>query len=167
MPPHSKGCLLFDWGDTLMRDLKEFNGPMKDWPRLQAVPGAAGMLAALSPDWTLALATNAVDSDEADIRAALQRVGLNRWIDRVYCARQIGHRKPSFEFYLYIMADLELAPRSIWMIGDNYETDVAGAITCGLRAIWFNEHSLEERGNDLHRTIHALVDLPAVLEDLM
>ena len=31
-PP--KGCLLFDWGDTLMRDFKEFDGPMKDWRRL-------------------------------------------------------------------------------------------------------------------------------------
>jgi len=22
-----KGCILFDWGDTLMRDFKEFSGP--------------------------------------------------------------------------------------------------------------------------------------------
>ena len=79
-----RGCLLFDWGDTLMRDFNGFNGPMKDWPRLEVLPGAAEILAALHPDWNLALATNAEASDETDIRAALQRVDLDQWIDNVY-----------------------------------------------------------------------------------
>jgi len=80
-----KGSILFDWGDTLMRVFPEYTGPMKDWPRLEAVPGAAGMLDALHEDWILALATNAADSDEADIRAALRRVDLERRLDKVYC----------------------------------------------------------------------------------
>jgi len=83
MPGHPKPCLLFDWGDTLMRDFKEYTGPMKDWPRLEVVPGAAEMLARLHPDWMLALATNADVSSEVDIRLALQRVDLDRWLDRV------------------------------------------------------------------------------------
>jgi FMN phosphatase YigB (HAD superfamily) len=45
--------------------------------------------------------------------------------------------------------------------------DVLGANACGMRAIWFNEHSLEERQAVLHRSIHSLAALPEVLKDLM
>src|SRR5512140_3698060 len=105
---HKKGAILFDWGDTLMRVFPEFHGPMKDWPRLEAVAGAAEMLTALQPDWTLCLATNAADSDEADIRAALRRVDLERWLDKIYCARAIGYQKPAREYFDYIRRDLGL-----------------------------------------------------------
>jgi FMN phosphatase YigB (HAD superfamily) len=162
-----KGCILFDWGDTLMRDFKEFSGPMKDWPFLEAIPGAAEMLAILRPDWNLALATNAMDSDETDIRTALQRVGLNHLLDKVYCFKKIGYKKPSPAFYQYILADLKLTSRSICMVGDNYEVDVLGANACGFRAIWFNEHSLEAREDDLHRTVHALSTLPDLLKKFL
>jgi putative hydrolase of the HAD superfamily len=167
MPGHPKGCLLFDWGDTLMRDMQEFTGPMKDWPRVEAIPGAAEMLAALHPDWILAIATNAADSDEMDIRAALQRVDLDRWLDKVYCFNKIRHKKPSLEFFQYILEDLKLSPQSVCMVGDNYEVDVLGANSCGMRAIWFNEHSLEERQAALHRSIHSLAALPEALKDFM
>jgi putative hydrolase of the HAD superfamily len=164
MREHPKGCILFDWGDTLMRDFKEFNGPMKDWPFLEAIPGAAEILAVLRSDWILAIATNAGVSDEADIWAALQRVNLDQLLDKVYCFKKIGHKKPSFEFYQYILDDLKLTPQSILMVGDNYDADVLGANACGIRAIWFNEHSLEVREDDLHRTIHELGRLPVSLE---
>ena len=111
MAHSSKGCILFDWGDTLMRDFKEFSGPMKDWPRVEAVQGAAEMLSALYPDWTLALATNAADSDEEEIRLALQRVGLAVYLDKIYCFKTIGHKKPSLEFFNYILNDLGLSPK--------------------------------------------------------
>ena len=164
MDEHLKGGILFDWGDTLMRDFKEFNGPMKDWPRLEVIPGASEMLAALRTHWILAIATNADVSDEADIWLALQWVHLDQWLDKVYCFKNIGHKKPSVEFYQYILDDLKLTPRSIFMVGDNYEADVLGANACGIRAVWFNEHSLEVRENDLQRTIHELGKLPEALK---
>jgi putative hydrolase of the HAD superfamily len=161
MDRRPQGCLLFDWGDTLMRDFKEFSGPMKDWPEVEALPGAAEMLAGLHPDWILAVATNADVSEEAEIRAALNRVGLDRWLDKIYCFKKIGHKKPSPEFFAYILNDLGLAPDRVVMVGDNYEADVLGANACGLRAVWFNEFSQEDRRNDMHCTIH---DLRALLK---
>ncbi|HTX93198.1 MAG TPA: HAD-IIIA family hydrolase [Anaerolineales bacterium] len=167
MGRHPKGCLLFDWGDTLMRDFKEFSSPMKDWPKVEAVPGAAEMLSALHPDWTLALATNADVSDEADIRAALQRAGLDRWLEKIYCFRKIGHKKPSPEFFRYILEDLGLSPDRVVMVGDNYEADVLGANACGLKAVWFNPHTDEERKNERQRTVRRLAALPDLLPEFM
>jgi putative hydrolase of the HAD superfamily len=130
-------AILFDWGDTLMRVFPQFDGPMKDWPRVEAVPGAAEMLESLHEDWTLCLATNAADSDEADIRLALARVDLDRWLDKVYCFKTIGFKKPARQFYQAILQDLGLPPERVIMVGDDYETDVLGARRIGLRAVWF------------------------------
>ena len=163
MERQSKGCILIDWGDTLMRDLKEFSGPMKDWPRVEAIPDAKEILAFLHANWILAVATNADYSDEKDIRAALQRVNLDRWLEKVYCFKKVGHKKPSLEFYQYILNDLKLNPLSTFMVGDNFEADVLGANCCGIRAVWFNNRDDEHRRTDMLRTILRLDDLPAVL----
>lgn len=58
-------CLLFDWGDTLMRDFPQFSGSMATWPKVEMVDGADEVLQLLGTSWQLALATNAVDSTEA------------------------------------------------------------------------------------------------------
>ena len=165
MVRQTKGCILFDWGDTLMRDFPEFGSPMKDWPRLEALPHAGETLAALHPYWTLALATNADASNEADIREALRRVDLERWLDRIYCFKQIGYKKPSPEFFNFILKDLGLMPRQALMVGDHFEADVLGANRCGIRAIWFNEHSEEMRESDMLRTVHDLSEIPALLKE--
>ncbi len=163
MAPQTNGCILFDWGDTLMRDFKEFNGPMKDWPHVEAVPGAAEILATLHTGWILAIATNADVSNVQDIRAALKRVNLDQWLDKIYCFKTIGHNKPSLEFYRYILDDLKLSSRTIFMVGDHYEADVLGANRCGIRAVWFNDRDDENRQAEMVRTIHRLSDLPVIL----
>lgn len=160
------GCLLFDWGDTLMRDFSSFNGPMKDWPIVEAMPGAQETLAALHADWTLALATNADVSTEDDIWAALHRVGLDLELDKVYSYKKIGHKKPSPEFFQHILNDLRLTPDQVVMVGDSYENDVLGANRSGLRAIWFNWQTSEIRETVSYRTIHELGELPGILKNL-
>lgn len=162
-----KGCILFDWGDTLMRVFPEFSGPMKDWPRVEAVSGAAEMLATLHPNWILAVATNAADSEEENIRLALHRVGLDRYLDKIYCFKTIGHKKPSPEFFNYLLEDLGLPAGEMVMVGDDYVADVLGANACGLRAVWFNERSDEEHKNEQQRTIHELDALPELLKGFM
>jgi FMN phosphatase YigB (HAD superfamily) len=160
-----KGCVLFDWGDTLMRVLPQFHGPMKDWPQVEAVTGAAALLEALHPQWTLALATNAADSDEADIQAALRRVGLDSWLDKIFCFKNVGFQKPYPEFFQFILEDLNLPVDKAIMVGDNVETDVQGALANGLKAIWFNEISTEEIKLDGCWTVHALREVVDILEN--
>ncbi|MFQ5569645.1 MAG: HAD family hydrolase [Rhodothermales bacterium] len=156
--------LLFDWGDTLMRDFPEYTGPMASWPTVETIPHAREVLAGLCGRWKLALATNAADSDEEEIRAALHRGGLNRFLDRIYCYRKIGHRKPSQKFFAFIKDDLGLGPECLIMVGDHFETDVLGANRAGLRSIWLNEHSDEVREGDMHQTIHDFRALPRALQ---
>jgi hypothetical protein len=61
---------IFDWGDTLMVDLPGQNGPMCDWPEIEVVAGATECLSALSKFAKCHVATNALNSNESQIRAA-------------------------------------------------------------------------------------------------
>ena len=159
-------CLLFDWGDTLMRVLPDRDGPMVTWPRVEALPHVEDTLAQLCADWLMGLATNAAASEEGEIWQALARVGLDRLLDKVYCYRTIGHKKPSREFFNYILHDLKLGCESVFLIGDDFEADVMGAVRCGIRAVWLNERGGETRVGKMYRTIHDFHDLPKALEEL-
>jgi len=146
-----------------MRVFPDFSGPMSKWPRLEAIPYARESLTALRPGWIVALATNAVDSGEAEIRDALARVQLDECVDRVFCYQHVGSKKPSPLFFEFILSDLGLDPSRITMVGDNFEEDVLGANKSGMRAVWFNPRSDAEQFGEMHRTIHDLRDLEGML----
>ena len=159
-------CILFDWGDTLMRDFPEFSGPMSTWPHVEAIPHASDVLARLHDAWVVGLATNAADSDETDIWAALRRVGLDAWIDKIYCFRSVGQPKSSPAFFDHILNDLRIGPENVIVVGNDFKADVLRANRAGIRAVWFNEHTRETKVGEMHATVHSLDGLPSVLEKL-
>jgi putative hydrolase of the HAD superfamily len=158
--------LLFDWGNTLMREIPGASGPMSSWPRVEAIPHARDVLAALKLTFVIALATNAQASGEVEIRQALARVDLEGQVERIYGSRMIGHRKPEPGFFCFVLHDLGLSAAQAVMVGDSLENDVLGANACGIRAVWLNEAGSESREGALHATIHDLAELPAALARL-
>jgi len=124
-------------------------------------------LTSLKSDWRLALATNAAESDKAQIWAALKRVDLDKLIENIYCFRKIGHKKPSREFFEFILKDLGVTVDQVVMVGDSFEIDVVGANQVGIRAIWLNERSPDRCSGKLYRTISSLADLPQVLKEFI
>ena len=143
-----------------MRDFPEFSGPMAAWPHVEALSNVKEVLIELRPRWTLALATNSIDSDETAIWKALDRVGLRSLLDKIYCFQSIGHSKPSPEFFDYIIGDLGMDRCCVFMVGDGFEKDVLGANRSGIRGIWFNESSDEVRSGKMYETICDFRSLP-------
>ena len=137
---------------------------MLNWPRVEAVRDVPEVLEELHKTWKLCVATNASDSYEEEIWGALRRVGLNQFLDKVYCSRIIGHRKPSREFFEHILNDLGVNRSRVIMVGDDFESDVLGAVECRIHAIWFNEHSRESKIGEMFRTIHNFKSLPRALD---
>jgi HAD superfamily hydrolase (TIGR01509 family) len=154
--------VLFDWGDTLMRTL-EYPGPMCAWPRVEAMAGVQEMMLDLEGRIGIALATNAADSQEPEIRQALAFVGLDRFVERIFCFRSVGHKKSSPPFFTHVMEQLELPPGRLVMVGDDFEQDVIAANAMGIQAVWFNEKNTETRRGEAFRTIHRLTELPEQL----
>jgi len=137
--------VFIDWGRTLMADDGSQAGPMATWTTVGAVEGAHEALARVHPHYRVLVATNADDSGEQDVRAALFRVGLDGLIDGVVSSRDVGARKPDKLFYRAALlraghAGVPLPARDAVMVGDSWSDDVAGAKAAGLRAVWFNPH---------------------------
>lgn len=69
--------------------------------------------------------------------------GINSYIDIVVLSDDIGINKPDIRLYKYAMDRAkDTDPRHHLMIGDNPETDIAGAIAAGWSAIFYNPHCL-------------------------
>jgi HAD superfamily hydrolase (TIGR01509 family) len=155
--------VLFDWGDTLMRTF-DYPGPMCSWPRVETLPGALSALRSLEGRAGLALATNAADSEEQEIRKALTMVGLDAYLPRVFCYRSVGHKKSSPPFFTHVMEQLRVAPQALVMVGDDFAQDVTAANAMGIKGVWLNARSQETRSGENFRTIHDLTELPRTLE---
>src|SRR5215216_3746165 len=78
--------VLFDWGDTVMRDDPARVTPMVEWETIEVVDGIPEVIAYLhSSGRRIVLATSAAISDESQIRGALARGGLDTYFSHIYC----------------------------------------------------------------------------------
>ena len=143
---NSYSIILFDWGDTVMKDDPTQIGSMADWERVEAIAGVEALLEFLRRSGkTIALATGAAVSNETQIRAALARLNLDQFFDKIYCYSSTGQRKPSAGFYRFILDDLKARPAQTLMIGDSFENDVLAANQVGIAGVWFNPSMPEKR----------------------
>ena len=161
----SRQALLFDWGGTLMKCPPDAVGPMCAWPVIEVFPGVEAALRRLHPGMIVALATNAADSDEADIRKALARGGLDDLVDTVFCFRKLACRKPSPAFYEAVLDGLGLDASRVFMVGDSFDGDVLAANALQIRAVWFNPRADSRPQGELFRTIYHFRELPDALRD--
>ncbi len=157
--------IMFDWGDTIMKDDPSLDIPMVQWPRVEAIKGAGDVLRALHMERTIVMATSADRSGEAEIRAALRRVDLEAYFDHIFCFKNTGLQKSSRPFYLYILETLKIQPADILMVGDHFEKDVQLANSVGIAAVWLNMKDREDRQGTQFKTIHRLSDLLFFLEE--
>jgi putative hydrolase of the HAD superfamily len=160
--------LVFDWGDTLMAVDPRFSGAMSDWPEVTAVPGVQTALAALQGRFRLAVASNAVDSNAIQVRAALERVGLAHNFSNIFTFAELNTKKPDPLFFQHAAQRLGAALHQLVMIGDSYAADIPGARRAGWRAAWYNPAGRPAPGagplHDLDFT--QMAELPEALQRL-
>lgn len=158
--------ILFDWGDTVMRDYPEITIPMVEWQMIEVIEGIADVLEYLhSTGRRIVLATSAQISDESQIRGALARGGLDTYFSRIYCFKNTNLPKGE-EFYRHILNDLRISASDALMVGDGFEKDVEIPNQLGIFAVWFNPRSDETRNNDFHVTVHSMKRLHKFFKSL-
>jgi putative hydrolase of the HAD superfamily len=151
--------ILFDWGDTVMKDDPASTVPMVEWTVVEIIEGIQPVLQYLqSSGRRIVLATSAAISDEAQIRAALARVNLDRYFSRIYCFKNTGLPKGE-AFYSHILEDLAIQASEVLIVGDSFEKDVLAANHAGIFAVWFNPGSYENHKSALHVTVHSMGEL--------
>lgn len=131
------------------------------------MPHAATMLQALHGRYALHVITNGFGASQ---RQKLQSAGVLPLFQQVITADNCGgFQKPHAAIFEYAMRTCDAQPRHCLMIGDNAETDVAGARAAGIDQVYYRPH----RPADLHETpaetaqatyeISCLSELPGLL----
>ena len=131
--------IIFDWGDTLMRDYPDLPGPMYQWEHVECLSGAPELLEYLYIRYKLCVATNAGVSDTEAMRRALRRVDIERYFSAFFSSKDLGVAKPDPQFFLRICSEMAVEPRHALMIGNDYDKDICGAARAGLHTVYFVE----------------------------
>lgn len=159
-------ALVFDWGDTIMRDFP-FDGAMKDWPFVSLVPGLEETLGQLKEKYLLLMASNAADSSSTDIIEALKRVGVDHYFHHVFSSSDIGYEKPHPKFFQYIQQELNLEESELVMIGNSCEKDIRGAKSVAWKTIWFKENNESHKEcEQADATVYHMSALLEILENI-
>jgi len=101
-----------------------------------AVPGAAALLAATRQSGArVVVVTNNVTVEQ---REKLVAIGLDGAIDALVTSEDVGAQKPSPAIFAAALDAAGAAAHEAVMLGDAWMVDVEGALSAGLRAVWFN-----------------------------
>jgi putative hydrolase of the HAD superfamily len=149
--------ILFDWGDTIMKDFPGKTGKMRYWDIVEEIPNAKKVLRVLSTKMKCYLATSAQHSEKEDIIEALKRIDINQYFTDIFCYREIGYKKSETQFYKTVLSILNIDPKKMIMIGNELENDVRIPISCGIKAILFDPNN--EYENYPGDKIHNLIDV--------
>lgn len=161
--------LLFDWGDTIMRDDLSMPGPMAFWKEVSWIPGLRDELhQKLAHKYICVVASNSGESDTPLMIKALQRIHADEYFHSFYTSYDIGYEKPHPGFFQYIVNALKIQPQECIMIGNNYAKDIEGAKSIGLFTIWFNENNIDKRidWKDADKVIFSMNELSAAIEEI-
>lgn len=136
-------ALIFDWGDTVMRDFPEKSGAMADWDNVECIEGVIHALKVLSEQYVCCIATNAGISDTALMIRALERVDLKKYFSLFVSSKDIGVEKPDPDFFKYISSKIGVRVEECVHVGNLYEKDIIGAKLVGMKTVFFNEKNIQ------------------------
>lgn len=129
------------------------------------VPGALELLKALSPRYSLYLATNGASVVQ---RRRLADAGILPYFQNIFISEEVGFHKPSSAFFHACFAAIPaFDSASALMVGDSLTSDIRGGRDAGLRTCWFDPLGRPRRPDIVpDYTVTALNQIPALLETL-
>lgn len=68
----------------------------------------------------------------------IAKLGIEDYIDHVVTSEEVGAEKPDHLIFDFALERIGLPARQVCMIGDDWQNDIVGATTLGIRSYWFN-----------------------------
>jgi HAD superfamily hydrolase (TIGR01549 family) len=161
-------AVIFDWGDTLMRDFPEMQGPMAYWPTVEVIEGVVEAIEGLERGLICCVASNAGASDAELMALALERAGIHQYFQHFFTSRELGTSKPDRRFFVEVARRVDVEPKECVMIGNDYLKDIAGAKRAGMHTVWFKPcPSQAAVGTDADFVIESMTELPGIMRKLI
>ena len=95
----------------------------------------------------------------------LKSAGLEGFFSTIILSEDAGANKPRKEFFDYALTKTGAQRETTIMIGDHFDTDIAGAINAGLDTIFFNRWSIDPQA--LKRQPNYIVDKLMEIENIL
>lgn len=93
-------------------------------------------------------------------RSRLEHAGILHFFEDTYISMDLGYDKPDIRFFEIALRRAGLKPEEVLMVGDSMTTDVLGAQTAGIDAVFFNRRPEEPIASpSTPYTLHNLSEL--------
>jgi putative hydrolase of the HAD superfamily len=104
-----------------------------------------------------------VSNWDVSLGRVLGELGLGGLVDRVVVSAEVGAAKPAREIFERALREVQCAASRAVFVGDSPETDVAGALGAGLRAVLLDRGTAGEGIEGVERifTLEGLDELIA------
>lgn len=99
------------------------------------MPGAIELLEYLRPKYRMFILSNGFKELQS---RKMHSAGIDKYFDELILSEDIGVNKPNRELYDYALQKTGSTLEESLMIGDMFETDIAGAANIGMEQIYYN-----------------------------
>jgi len=128
------------------------------------LPGAEEAVDALSKKYRLFLASNGTAVVQ---KGRMTSANLYRFFETVFVSQEIGHNKPSKEYFEACFSRIPgFDKEKAMIVGDSLSSDIKGGINAGIRTVWVNPGHKDCGDTKPDYEIEALSQLEALLEEL-
>ena len=128
------------------------------------LPGAEEAVDALSKKYRLFLASNGTAVVQ---KGRMTSANLYRFFETVFVSQEIGHNKPSREYFEACFATIPGFDREkVMIVGDSLSSDIRGGINAGIKTVWVNPDHKDSGDIRPDYEIEYLYQLEALLEGL-
>ena len=128
------------------------------------LPGAEETVDALSKKYRLFLASNGTASVQ---KGRMTSANLYRFFETVFVSQEIGHNKPSKEYFDACFAQIPgFDKEKAMIVGDSLSSDIKGGINAGIKTVWVNPDHKDCGEIKPDYEIEYLHQLEALLEGL-
>jgi len=130
----------------------------------RAVPGALPLLQLLKARVKIGIVTNNFSDEQRD---KLHACGLSDFVDALVTSEDARYAKPDPRIFEIALERLDCAASEAVMIGDSWDSDIAGARSAGLRPIWFNREGTDSPSRSAVLEITSLEPAHLIAEQIL
>jgi len=128
------------------------------------LPGAEEAVKRLHRKYRLFLASNGTAVVQ---HGRMTSAGLYPYFEQVFVSQEIGHNKPSKEYFDGCFSRIEgFDPAKAMIVGDSLTSDIKGGLNAGIKTVWVNPEHQDCGDIRPHHEIETLSQLEALLEEL-
>lgn len=125
------------------------------------IEGADEILEYLDPKYELYITSNSSYEEQS---GRLRASNLLHHFKELYTSEELGHAKPSKEYFDIVFEELGNPDKDeVMIIGDSPHADILGGKEYGIKTCWFNYTNMPEDEVESDYTIHNLSELKDIL----